>query len=133
MNQVAKQKSVNLMIEFKGKYCQRANEKSVVVLVQFDGVLLHVWHLPDPFYRILSSDAFQVAASFTRGQRCIKLSNGDRILTNDAPALDSLAQCHSGGGISNPSLLKPTWVIAAISSISIVLAAWWLSNHGLPF
>jgi hypothetical protein len=50
------------MIEFKGKYFQFAKAVAVDALVQFDGVLLHVWHLSDPFHRLFSSDEFYLTA-----------------------------------------------------------------------
>ena len=122
------------MIEFRGTYYQKVNDKSVIVLVQFDGVLLHVWHQSDPFYRILSCDAFQIAASLTNGQRCIKLPNGDRIQTDDIPAMNSLSQCYAQTDPANTCLLRrPGWMVAMLSSISIILAVWWVSRYGFPF
>jgi len=120
------------MIEFRGTYCQKSNAKSAVVLVQFDGVLLHVWHQSDPFYRILSCDAFQIATSLIKGQRCIKLSNGDRILTDDISAANSLAEHDSRLDNAASSLSKSTWVVAMLSTALVILAIWWFSKYGFP-
>lgn len=104
----------------------------MVVLVQFDGVLLHVWHQSDPFYRIVSCDAFQMVTSLIKGQRCIKLSNGDRILTDDIQAADNLSQSDSTRHHSASSLSKSAWIIAMLSTISVLFAIWWFVKNGLP-
>lgn len=123
------------MIEFRGTYCDRSNSKSLVVLVQFDGVLLHVWHQSDPFYRILSCDAFQIATSLVKGQRCIKLSNGDRILTDDITAADTLSQVDlaAGNGAICPCLSGYAWLVATLSTVSALIAIWWFAKNGFPF
>ena len=75
------------MIEFKGAYINKLTDESKSVLVQFDGVLLHVWHIADPFYRLFVSDVFTLKLSLARGKRCIKLPNGGTIETDDTHAL----------------------------------------------
>lgn len=127
------EKNESRIIEFKGTYHQGSDDRSMVVLVQFDGVLLHVWHQSDPFYRIVSCDVFQIAGSLTKRRRCIKLSNGDRILTDDIPALRALSQCHAGADPSNDSPSKSVWVAATLGFISLLAAVWWFSLHTAQF
>ena len=78
------------MIEFKGAFYKNKTMPSQSVLVQFDGVLLHIWHLSNPFHRILSSDVFDLPSSMGRKTRYIKLPNGGRIVTDDLQALQLL-------------------------------------------
>lgn len=120
------------MIEFRGTYSPKSDGKAMMVLVQFDGVLLHVWHQSDPFYRILSCDAFQVASSLMKGQRCVKLSNGDRIWTDDLHATDSLSQSDANDRKSAGSLSKSTWIVATLTTISALFAIWWFVKNGFP-
>lgn len=78
------------MIEFKGAFYKNKTMPSQSVLVQFDGVLLHVWHMSNPFHRIISSDVFDLPTSMSRKTRYIKLPNGGRIETDDLQALKLL-------------------------------------------
>ncbi len=82
------------MIEFKGTYSHESNGESHMVLVQFDGVLLHIWHLADPFYRLLSIDVFHLGYSRFRRMHRIKLPNGGRIVTDDDAAVTLLRKRH---------------------------------------
>jgi hypothetical protein len=84
------------MIEFTGAYYKSKSSPSQSVLVQFDGVLLHIWNISSPFYRILSSGVFRLPFAPAR-QRCwVKLPNGSRIETDDIQALSSLkSSCRS--------------------------------------
>jgi hypothetical protein len=86
------------MIEFKGTYYKSKTTPSQSVLVQFDGVLLHVWHMSNPFHRILASDVFHVQNTMSRGRRFIKLPNGGRIETDDVKAIVLLRS--SNGSLS---------------------------------
>lgn len=78
------------MIEFKGTYRHESSDDSQAVLVQFDGMLLHIWHVSDPFYRLLSSDVFQLGFSRFSGACRIKLPNGGRVETHDKDAFKRL-------------------------------------------
>ena len=80
------------MIELKGSLQQGDRNKVLPVLVQFDGDLLHVWHLADPFYRLLSSDDFSImVAGFGRPGGVIKTpSSHIHIETDDLHALQEL-------------------------------------------
>ena len=75
------------MIEFKGTYSHESSSDSHSVLVQFDGVLLHIWHLSDPFYRLLSSDVFHLSYKQFGGSHRIKLPNGGVVETEDHDAM----------------------------------------------
>ena len=78
------------VIEFQGAYFRKSKCNPQAVLVQFDGVLLHVWHLSDPFHRLLTSDVFHLPKVFGRRRQHIKLPNGGRIETEDMSALGRL-------------------------------------------
>ena len=82
------------MIEFTGEYIRKSASHSQSVLVQFDGVLLHVWHMSNPFYRLLTSDVFRLPPAITSKNRCIKLPNGDRIETDNLNALMTIQTNH---------------------------------------
>ena len=88
------------MIEFKGAFYKNKSTPSQSVLVQFDGILLHIWHMSNPFHRILSSDVFDLPCSMGGKRRYIKLPNGGRIETDDVQAL-SLLQSNCRPWLSN--------------------------------
>ncbi len=95
------------MIQFKGAYFNRATKESKAVLVQFDGVLLHIWQMTDPFCRLLTSDVFTLQPTFGKKKRCIKLPNGGKIETDDLSAFSSLMasrRSHSGRSWLSPHL-----------------------------
>ncbi len=121
------------MIEFKGAYCRRPAEKSIAVTVQFDGVLLHVWHLSDPFCRLLSSDVFQLSAFPGKNRRCIKLPHGGRIETDDLNALAMLQKRHPSF-FCNPILtFFSNWKAAIAIGVLLILAgAWSISKILFP-
>ena len=109
---------IDSLIEFQGTYYKNAEQKPQSVLVQFDGVVLHVWHLPNPFYRLLSSDVFRMSSSFGNGIRHIKLPNGDRIETDNRDALCSIQSKQS---IAADGTAAGRWVK---SSMIILLCCW---------
>ncbi len=78
------------MIQFKGAYFNNATRESKSVLVQFDGVLLHIWQTADPFCRILTSDVFTLQPAFGKRKRYIRLPNGGKIETDDIDAFSTL-------------------------------------------
>ncbi len=113
------------MIEFKGTYSPQKNQDKIAVLVQFDGVLLHVWHLAEPFYRLLSSDVFQLPWSLSKGQRCIKLPSGGKIETDDQDALTLLrSKCLSllGGAYSNHFIQNRLFIL--FGAVLTILGIW---------
>jgi hypothetical protein len=122
-------KGYPLMIEFKGVYHRQRGKYQEAVLVQFDDVLIHVWHLSDPFYRLLSSDLFRLPFSLSKGRRCIKLPNGDRIETDDQDALAqirkqslSLSENYFSGRLIH------RWVVALVGITLIILGMCWVLN-----
>ena len=78
------------MIEFKGAYSNKATKESKSVLVQFDGILLHIWQRSDPFCRLLTSDVFTLPPVLGKRKRYIKLPNGGKIETDDLEAFSLL-------------------------------------------
>jgi hypothetical protein len=78
---------IGKMIEFEGTYSHESSSDSHSVLVQYDGTLLHIWHLSDPFYRLLTSDVFHLSCKQFGGNHRIKLPNGGRIETADHDAM----------------------------------------------
>lgn len=113
------------MIEFKGTYSNESDSKSHVVLVQFDGALLHIWHLSDPFYRLLSSDVFHVGYARLNKMHRIKLLNGGRILTDDDAAISLLRKQHRawlGRLLKNSMLIRG--IAALLLSLAVFAGAW---------
>jgi hypothetical protein len=121
------------MIEFKGRYFQFPKAQPVAVLVQFDGVLLHVWHLPDPFYRLFTSDEFQIARSIGKAHHIIKLPNGGRVETDDTQTFKKLAIDYKNGTHITSDGLKSSWLLALLGSAAIILWAWWLAQNNIYF
>lgn len=119
------------MIEFKGKYYQYGKKAFVEALIQYDGILLHVWHLSEPFHRLLSSDCFHLNRSLFGNTTTLKLPNGSRVETEDSQALEELAlKCHDGVQVDHPPL-RQNWVFMFLGSVTLVLGAIWLAKNGL--
>jgi hypothetical protein len=78
------------MIEFKGVYYKSKSSPSQSVLVQFDGISLHIWNMSSPFHRILSSELFRLPFVLGKKRCWVKLFNGSRIETEDVQALAAL-------------------------------------------
>ena len=112
------------MIQFKGAYFNRVTSESKSVLVQFDGVLLHVWQITDPFCRLLTSDVFTLQPAFGKRKRYIKLPNGGKIETDDIAAFSSLtASRHSlhTGRAWFLSRLPLIWFVGAGALLALLL------------
>lgn len=115
------------MIQFKGAYFNKATRESKSVLVQFDGILLHIWQMTDPFCRLLTSDVFTLQPAIGKGKRCIKLPNGGKIETADITAFSLLSE------FRRSSCTKPRWVtvqwrliclaaaVAALTAVFVLL------------
>lgn len=117
------------MIEFKATYHPRPKTDSVDVLVQYDGVILHVWHLSEPFHRLISSDEFQIAkAVFTRTDQTIKLPNGGRIKTDDRIAFEHLSDTLKGTAGHGTYVLTHSWILALIGSMALAIGLLWLAG-----
>lgn len=108
------------MIEFKGTYSHESNDGSQMVLVQFDGVLLHIWHLTDPFYRLLSSDVFHFGYSRIKRMHHIKLPNGGRVETDDDVAVTLLKKRHRQGKHRLQNL--DMWFFSALAFLLTLVA-----------
>ena len=118
------------MIEFKGTYFQNTKSDPINVLVQYDGVLLHVWHLPEPFHRLFSSDVFHMPISFIRERHVIKFPNGSHVETDDSLTFNRLFVDRKEFIHHGLTLLKRHFVLAFISAMAIILGAWWLLQKG---
>jgi hypothetical protein len=117
------------MIEFEGTYRNESGDESHVVLVQYDGVLLHIWHISDPFYRLLSSEVFHLGYERLNRMHRIKLPNGGRILTDDDAAISLLRKRHrdrSPGMLKNSLLLRG--IAALLLSFVVFAGAWMVLN-----
>jgi hypothetical protein len=117
------------MIEFKGTYRNESDNESHVVLVQYDGVLLHIWHISDPFYRLLSSEVFRLGYARLNRMHRIKLPNGGRILTDDDAAISMLKKRHrdrSHGLLENSLVLRG--IAALLLSLVVFAGAWMVLN-----
>lgn len=117
------------MIEFKGVYFNKATNESKTVLVQFDGVLLHVWQMADPFCRLLSSDVFSLQIPIGKGKRYIKLPNGGKIETEDINAFVSLhAKYRCRFGTNSPRLLSNRNALWIACGLFALAGAYFLIN-----
>ncbi len=119
------------MIEFKGAFYKNKSTPSQSVLVQFDGVLLHIWHMSNPFHRILSSDVFDLPGSMGNKRRYIKLPNGGRIETDDMQALTLLKSNYRPwlankvqGGLRHGHVIP--MIASLIATLTAVLVVYWL-------
>jgi hypothetical protein len=113
------------MIEFKGTYRNESDNESHVVLVQYDGALLHIWHISDPFYRLLSSEVFHLGYARLNRMHRIKLPNGGRILTDDDAAISLLRKRHKHRLhhlLNNSMLLRS--IAALLLSFMVFAGAW---------
>lgn len=117
----------NPLIEFKGAYYRKGRCTPQSVLVQFDGVVLHVWHMSDPFHRLLTSDVFRLPPAIGRGKRCIKLPNGGRIETDDLNALGTIqSSSHSACICVYLEKSVPGFKIIVAGSVLLLLAGTYL-------
>ena len=113
------------MIEFKGTYSHESKTDSSAVLVQYDGVLLHIWHLSDPFYRMLTSDVFHLGYSRKSKRHRIRLPNGACIDTEDSDAVSMLRK--SAEPMFDSTLDRQVFIrglLALLLSIITGIGAW---------
>jgi len=119
------------MIEFIGAYHQDAKTEAVRVLVQFDGVRLHVWRLSDPFHRVLSSDVFHGSSSSSKDLHAIRLPDGSRITTDDAKAVEQLLIRTQTGRWPARWLAQKHKILVIVLSLGLFLfCARWLLKAG---
>jgi hypothetical protein len=117
------------MIEFKGTYSNESDDTSHVVLVQYDGLLLHIWHLSDPFHQILSSDMFHLGYTRMNKMHRIKLPNRGYVLTDDDAAISVLRKRHvarSHRSLKNSMLLCGIAVL--LLGFAVFTGAWMVLN-----
>lgn len=112
------------MIQFKGAYFNKATRESKSVLVQFDGILLHIWQMTDPFCRLLTSDVFTLQPAIGKGKRCIKLPNGGKIETSDITAFSLLSDSRRSY-CTKPRWVtvqwRMIWLAGAVAALTVVL------------
>jgi len=117
------------MIEFKGTYHQFSKADPVAVLVQYDGLILHVWHISEPFHRMTSSDNFNIHKPFAaRGHHSIKLPNGSCIKTENRHALDELTQLLDKPEGQKTAALPRSWLLALLGSMSLGIVLLWMAG-----
>jgi len=121
------------MIEFKGTYFQNPKSAPVHVLVQFDGVVLHVWHLPEPFHRLFSSDVFHMPVSLIKTRHSIKFPNGGHVETDDRLTFDRLFQYRREFAPDGLNIMKRHMILALIGAMALVIGTWWLAQHSNLF
>jgi hypothetical protein len=118
------------MIELEGKY-QLSGSESTLVLVQYDGVILHVWHLAEPFHRLVFSDVFQISSSFSKKRHTIKLPNGGKIDSLDQTAMALLCQEYKKRRDASTFSMVRNWAIAILGSMSLMIGLWSLAYRGI--
>lgn len=118
------------MVELKGIYYNDSKHSPMAVLVQFDGQLLHVWHLADPFFRLRSSSRFMIKPVKKKREKIIKFPDGACIECENTDAFDTLMEnvCHSI--TSNRSLFLRNGTLIVIAALILILlgASWSLIN-----
>jgi hypothetical protein len=114
------------MIEFKATYQLCSKADPIAVLVQYDGMVLHIWHTSEPFHRLALSDEFHVRKSFSgQARNAVRLPNGSRILTDDRSAIEQLSLKMRAG--RKGSALPQSLLLALLGSMSMGAALWWLA------
>ncbi len=119
------------VIEFKGAYYRKRHGVPLSVLVQFDGVVLHVWHMSDPFHRLLTSDVFRLPLAMGKRNRCIKLPNGGRIETDDLNALGTLQSNTCSSLIRQEKILPYLKFVAAGAVLLLLVGACLIAKYML--
>ena len=113
------------MIEFTGSYFESPTSKGLSVLVQFDGAELHIWHAPEPFFRIAAFDRFRVALKKDVSQRDITLPNGARIETDDMAAATLIENFGESSVLGDKWWHQSSWMLMALlAGITIIFSAW---------
>jgi hypothetical protein len=116
------------MIEFSGTYFQFPTSEALSVLVQFDGAELHIWHAPEPLFRIAACDSFRVSGKKGEDRRSITLPNGARIETDDTIA-EKLSNHFGGTDILNHRFWQRSpWIVILLTGITILFGIWVISH-----
>jgi hypothetical protein len=117
------------MIEFKGTYHLISQADPVTVLVQYDGMILHVWHVSEPFHRLTLSDEFQISNRFiSRSRSAIKLPNGSCIKTDDQGALEQLSRLRKPTARLSVVMPAQGWIMVLLGSVTIGMVLWCLAG-----
>ena len=119
------------MIEFKGSCRPIVSRKTLPVLIQFDGTFMHVWHLGDPFYRLISSDDFTILPSSDRRMRIIRAAHGLCVETKDSHELQQL-KMHSDQlrRLNMRKAVKRPLIAIAAALICLWLGLWLVQHAG---
>lgn len=114
------------MIELKGIYYNDGKHSPMAVLVQFDGQILYVWHLTDPFFRLRSSSQFVVKQIKKKAEKIIKFPDGAFIESENAEALDILMQKSNRTRTSKGQTIcsKSTMIFIALLILLLIGAGW---------
>ena len=116
------------MIEFSGTYFQFPTSEALSVLVQFDGAELHIWHAPEPLFRIAACDSFRVSGKKGEDHRSITLPNGARIETDDTIA-EKLANHFGETDILDHRFWQRfPWIVILLTGITILFGIWVISH-----
>ena len=116
------------MIEFSGSYFEFPSSKALSVLVQFDGAELHVWHAPEPLFRIAACNSFRVSGKKGARHRSITLPNGARIETDDRIAEKLVSHCGDTDLLDHKWWQSPPWILALLTGITILFGIWVFSH-----
>jgi hypothetical protein len=122
------------MIEFRGAFYKNKTSPPQSVLVQFDGILLHIWNISHPFHRILSSDEFELPFTLKRHRPCVRLPRGGRIETDDTQALTLLKASDRLGLAARFCKSAKNWhaailYSALVAALTLGVLAGWLFIH----
>lgn len=114
-----------VMIELKGIYHDTSKRNPLAVLVQYDGRLLHVWHLTDPFYRLRSGSEFVIKSMKNRG-RVIKFADGSSIETENTDALNMLFdKLRRVKSLKLKSIFKKGSILGAVTLFFLLIWIGW--------
>jgi hypothetical protein len=116
------------MIEFSGSYYQFPTSKGLSVLVQFDGDQLHIWHAPEPLFRIAACSSFRVTARKGDDRRSITLPNGARIDTDDRVAEDLAGHFGETNTLNPRWWQRSPWILVILTGITLLFGVWVLTH-----
>lgn len=116
------------MLEFSGSYYQFPTSKGLSVLVQFDGAELHIWHAPEPFFRIAAFDSFRVTAQNGGNLRSITLPNGARIDTEDRVAGELNDRFGETDTLNLRWWQRSPWILVLLTGITLLFGVWVLTH-----
>lgn len=101
------------------------------VLVQFDGAELHIWHAPEPFFRIAACDSFRVSVDKNQQRRSINLPNGAWIETDDKLAGNLVSHFGEANARVYKWWHRSPWILVLLTGIAVLFGIWVLSHTGI--